>query len=46
MSEPRGSCKGAAGRRTDDRDALFATLDVWLLYHWGSGSHTNPSPSD
>ena len=32
--------QGWAGPRANDRDALFATMDVWLLYHWGSGSHT------
>src|SRR4029079_645747 len=43
LTQPRGSCKGRALRRTDDRDVVLATLRVWLLYHWGSGSHTYPS---
>ena len=32
--------QGRGLARTDDRDVVFATLRVWLLYHWGSGSHT------
>ena len=38
--------QGGAVHRTDDRDARGATLGLWLLYHWGSGSHTFPSPRD
>ena len=32
--------QGHGARGTNDRDVVFATLKVWLLYHWGSGSHT------
>ena len=38
-AEPRRPCKGRQAEGTDDRDVLGPTLLMWLLYHWGSGSH-------
>ena len=39
MQEPGGTA-------ACDRDAVSATLTQWLLYHWGSRSHTTLDDMD